>query len=202
MKSTLSSVALITALSVGASASVDAETWGLDPSHTEVSITWNHAGFSMQSASFTEFSGTLELDPENVGALSADFSVAVASVRTAFEPFTGHLQSADFFDAETYPDIRFVSTSAEQTGDMTATVTGDMTIKGTTAPVTFDVTVHALGEHPVGQFFEAYQGTWLGFTATAQIKRSDFGVDNFIPIGSDEVTIEINSEMRQGGFGG
>ena len=99
MKSTLSSVALITALSVGASASVDAETWGLDPSHTEVSITWNHAGFSMQSASFTEFSGTLELDPENVGALSADFSVAVASVRTAFEPFTGHLQSADFFDA-------------------------------------------------------------------------------------------------------
>lgn len=198
----LSRLAIAAALTGALVTPAIGETWGLDASHTDVTVTWNHAGFSMQSASFNEFSGSLEMDPENVAGLSADFSVSIASISTGVDAFTGHLLSGDFFNVETHPTARFVSTSAEQTGDMSATVTGDMTILGNTQPVTFDVTVHALGDHPVGQFFEAYQGTWLGFTATAEIKRSDFGMAAFIPVGSDEITIEINSEMRAGGFGG
>lgn len=175
-----------------------AEPWAIDPTHTDVVVAWNHAGFSTQVANFYEFSGTLDLDLEDLSSLKADFTVPVASISTGYEVFDGHLQSADFFDAATYPEIRFVATSAEQTGEMTARVTGDMTIKGVTRPVTFDVTVNALGEHPVGQFFDAYKGTWMGLTATAEIKRSDWGIDAFIPVGSDEVTITINTEMKQG----
>ncbi|MEL7105440.1 MAG: YceI family protein [Pseudomonadota bacterium] len=177
-----------------------AETWGMDPTHTEVLISWNHAGFSIQTAKFLEFDGTLEFTPGDVANASADFSVKVASVHTGVDAFTGHLLGGGFFDAEAYPEITFVSTSVEQTGDMSAMVTGDMTVKDVTKPVTFDVTVHSLGEHPAGRFAEPYEGEWLGFTAVADIKRSDFGVDAFIPVGSDEVTITINSEMRAGGF--
>ena len=194
----LTTTALLGALTLGAAA--QAETWGMDPTHTDVVVTWNHAGFSNQVANFYEFDGTMELDLDDISSLQASFSVPVASLSTGFETFDGHLKSADFFDAETHPEITFVSTSAEQTGEMSATVTGDMTVKGVTQPVTFDVTVHAVGEHPVGQFIEAYQGNWIGFTATAEILRSDFGVDNFIPVGSDAITITINSEMREGGF--
>jgi polyisoprenoid-binding protein YceI len=148
--------------------------------------------------SFHEFSGSLTLDLDNVEAASADFTVPVASLSTGFAMFDSELKGANFLDAEAFPTIRFVSTGVERTGDMTAVVSGDMTIKGATKPASFEVTVHQIGEHPVGQFFDAYKGTWMGFTATARINRSDWGVSAFIPIGSDEITIEINSEMKQG----
>lgn len=196
----LKSLTLTAALSLMTAPFALAETWGVDPGHTEVVISWNHAGFSIQTAKFNAFEGELNFVPGDVEGITADFSVLTDSVETGVEMFTGHLKGADFLDAENHPKIQFVSTSAEQTGEMSATVTGDMTIKGVTKPVTFDVNVHSLGEHPVGQFFDAYKGEWLGFTAVADIKRSDFGVDNFIPVGSDEVTITINTEMKAGGF--
>ena len=200
MKTTLSALAL----TAGALAAVPAtaETWGIDPTHTTLIVSWNHAGFSTQSAVFHEFDGTLDLDLDNVEALSADFSVPVTSLSTGFEVFTNDLLGPNFFNAEEYPAVTFVSTSVEQTGDKTATVTGDMTILGQTNPVTFDVVVNNVGEHPVGQFMEPYQGTWIGLTATATILRSDWGMEAFIPVGSDEITIEINTEMKQGGFEG
>lgn len=193
-------VAAATALTLGTTHVAYAETWGMDPTHTDVIVSWDHAGFSRQAMSFYEFDGTLELDLQNVEALKADFTIPVASLSTGFDMFDTELKGAGFFDAETHPVIRFVSTSVEQTSDMTASVTGDLTIKGVTKPATFDVTVHKIGEHPVGQFFEAYQGNWIGFTAEAEIMRSEWGVDAFIPVGSDAIKIEINSEMREGGF--
>ncbi len=190
----------VAAVALTAAVPAAAETWGIDPTHTDLTVAWDHSGFSTQIMSFYEFSGTLELDLDNVEAAKADFTVPVASMSTGYELFTNDLLGANFFDAENHPEIRFVSTSVTRTGDMTADVTGDMTIKGVTLPVTFAVEVHKIGEHPVGQFFDAYKGNWMGFTATATLNRSEFGIDAFIPIGSDEVTIVINSEMREGGF--
>ena len=82
---------------------------------------------------------------------------------------------------------------------MSVTATGDLTVKDVTAPATFEITVHQMGEHPVGAFYDFYKGEWLGMTATATISRSEFGVDGLIPVGSDEITITINSEMKAGG---
>lgn len=185
---------------LAASTVAHAESWVPDPAHTEVVIGWNHAGFSIQTAKFNQVDGALEFTPGDIAGASADFSVIVSSIDTGVPDFDGHLQSPDFFDAATYPTIRFVSTSVEQTGEMTVKATGDLTIKDVTKPVTFDITVHQMGEHPVGQFFDFYKGEWLGMTATATINRSEWGVDGFIPVGSDAIDITINTEMRAGGW--
>ena len=189
-----------TAAAIFAVSAANAENWVPDPTHTEVLIGWYHAGFSIQTAKFNQVEGALQFTPGDIAGASADFSVIVSSIDTGVPDFDGHLKSADFFDAETYPTIRFVSTSVEQTGEMTVKATGDLTIKDVTKPATFDITVHQMGEHPVGQFFDFYKGQWLGMTATTTINRSEWGVDGFIPVGSDAIDITINTEMRAGGW--
>ncbi|MEM9049044.1 MAG: YceI family protein [Pseudomonadota bacterium] len=174
----------------------NANTFVPDPGHTEVVVAWNHAGFSIQTAKFHQVEGTLELDEGNVEAAKAEFTVAVSSVDTGVEALDGHLQGGDFFDAASYPAVTFVSTGIEMTGDKTAKITGDLTMKGVTNPVVFDVVIHNIGDHPVGQFFDYYKGTWVGLTATATIKRSEFGMGAMVPVGSDEIEITINSEMK------
>jgi polyisoprenoid-binding protein YceI len=154
----------------------------------------------MQTAKFHEVSGTLEFEPGNPTEAKADFSVIVSSVDTGVQMLDDELVGPQFFDAENHPAIRFVSTSVEQTGDMSVRATGDMTIKGVTQPAVFEITVHNMGEHPVGGIFDYYKGEWLGMTATTTIKRSEFGIDYLIPIGSDEIDIQINTEMRAGGW--
>ena len=193
---TLLTAALLSSTALAGAAT--AESWGMDATHTDVVVSWNHAGFSTQVASFHEFAGTLTMDLDNLAEAEAEFTVPVSSLSTGFEMFDNELKGPQFFNAEEFPNVTFTATAFERTGEMSATVTGDMTILGVTNPVTFDVDVHALGEHPVGQFFDAYKGTWLGFTATAEILRSDWGMDAFIPVGSDAITIEINSEFKQG----
>lgn len=197
MKAFVTATAL--ALAIGGAPAL-AETWYPDGTHTDVVITWNHAGFSMQTAKFHEVEGTLEFEPGNIAGAKADFSVIVNSVDSGVEMLDKELIGPQFFDAENFPVIRFVSTSVEQTGDMTVRATGDLTIKDVTKPATFDITVHNMGQHPVGDFFDFYKGEWLGMTATTTIKRSDFGVAAFIPVGSDEIDIQINTEMKAGGF--
>ncbi|WP_299730863.1 YceI family protein [uncultured Tateyamaria sp.] len=190
---------LAAALSSTASLAV-AETWHPDPSHTNVSVTWNHAGFSLQTMQFHEVTGTLDFEPGDIAGAKADFGVVAASVDSGVEALDAELIGPQFLDAQSHPEIRFVSTSVEQTGEMSVKAAGEMTMKGVTKPVVFDIVVHNLGAHPVGGFLEYNQGEWLGMTATATIKRSDFGVDAFIPVGSDELEIVINTEMRAGGW--
>lgn len=173
-----------------------ANTWVVDPTHTEVRAYYNHAGFSEQSIEFQEFNGSLIFVPGDVENAKAEFSIPVSSVDSGVEMFDGHLQGENLFDAANHPEISFVSTSVEQTGEMTARVTGDLTLKGQTGEAVFDVTVHAIGEHPVGPFFDFYKGEWLGFTAETTIKRSEWGLDYLIPVGSDEVRIAISTEMK------
>ena len=141
-----------------------------------------------------------EFTPGDVAGARAAFAIKAASVDTGLEVFDNELKGESFLDVENHPEISFVSTSVTQTGDMTVEAVGDFTMKGVTKPVTFEITVHAIGEHPVGGFIEYYKGEWLGLTAKATIKRSEFGVDQFIPVGSDEIEIVVNSEMRAGGW--
>ncbi|MEO1676608.1 MAG: YceI family protein [Pseudomonadota bacterium] len=200
MKSLLTAAGLAGALVLAPAA--HAETWTADPSHTEVLVSWDHAGFSRQSLKFHAFEGALTFEPDNVEGASANFAIIADSVDSGVEMFDGHLKGETFLDVANHPQITFVSTGVVQTGDMTVEVTGEMTIKGVTNPATFEVTVHSLGEHPVGAFFDFYQGEWLGFTATATINRSDWGLAAMIPVGSDELEIVINTEMKASGSEG
>ncbi len=173
-----------------------AETWLADPGHTEVRVYWDHAGFSEQSLEFTEVDGSLEFSLDSVPESSAFFSIPVKSLATGVERFNEDLLGSSFFDAESYPTISFQSTSFRQIGPMKLEVSGDLTIKDVTKEAVFEVTVHSVGEHPVGKFFKYFQGQWLGVTAVTRIMRSEWDMGAFVPIGSDEIRIQINSELK------
>ncbi len=173
-----------------------ADTWLVDPEHTEVRVYWDHAGFSEQSLEFTEVEGSLSFSLDSVSNSAAFFTIPVRSMQTGVERFNNDLWSNTFFDVEKYPVLSFHSTSFQQIGPKQLKVRGDLTIKDVTKEAEFDVTVHNVGEHPVGKFFEYFKGKWLGVTAVATIKRSEWNMGAFVPMGSDEVRIVINSELK------
>lgn len=170
-----------------------AETYYTDQGHTEVRFGWNHAGVSVQTGEFTTASGKLDLDPNNVEQSSISVTIDAASVSTGFEALDTHLKSADFLEVETYPEITFESTSVERTGDMTANVTGDLTIHGVTQPVTLETTLTHRGEHPVAAALDYYKGQWVAFSATTEIDHQAFGVGGF---STGPISIEIVTEMK------
>ena len=140
-----------------------AGTWAIDPTHTEVGFVARHLMVTKVRGSFTDVSGTVEV-AENVTESVANVVIKTASVSTGTADRDGHLKSADFFDSETYPDMTFVSTSFD--GD---TLTGDLTIKDVTKPVTLDVEFNGVATDPWGN-------EKAGFEATADINRTDWGL--------------------------
>jgi polyisoprenoid-binding protein YceI len=127
-------------------------------------------------------------------------TVDPASVDTGVGPLDDHLKSADFFDVENFPEITFTSTGVAQTSDNTITLVGDLTIKDNTKPITMNFTLNHNGPHPLGDFFDYYQGEWIGVQGTGDMLRSDYGVGMFAPVTSDEVRLEISAELRAGGW--
>ena len=171
-----------------ASPALAAEEYVFDQSHTQILFEYQHLGYSITQGSFTEWAGTLLVDEADPSASSLDVTIQTASLYTGFADRDAHFLSADFFNAEVNPAITFVSTSVEQTGESTLAVAGDMTINGVTQPVTFDVVVNQLAPHPMSEI------KTLGFTATAEVKRTDFDLGMFAPYVGDEVSIRVSGE--------
>lgn len=188
--------ALAALIALGTAASAGPLAYRPDPFHTTVRASWNHIGFSEQALNFREVSGTVALDPADLTTAKVDVAVRIASVDTGVPALDQHLQSADFFDAARFAEARFVSTAVERTGERTARVTGDLTIKGITRPVTLEVTLNAAGEHPFRSFDPGLAGQWIGVTATAVVRRSEFGMGMMVPAISDEVSLFISTEMQ------
>ena len=163
-------------------------TYKLDPSHTNVIAQWNHFGFSNPFANFGNVEGTLVYDAANIGNSSVQVTLPLSGLEAFTPKFNEHLRSADFFDAAKFPSATFKSTKVEAAGTNKLTVTGDLTIKGTTKPVTLDVTINGAGEHPMAKVPS------VGFDATTTLKRSDFGVGAYAPAVSDEVKVRITTE--------
>jgi len=141
-----------------------------DPAHTSVNFSVKHMMVTTVRGQFRQFDGALNYDADNIENSTVEATIQVESINTGQEQRDGHLRSPDFFDVETYPTMTFKSRKVEKTGDNTAKVTGDLTIRDVTSPVTLDV--EFLGEHPnplSGQ-------NVLGFEATGKINREDFGL--------------------------
>jgi polyisoprenoid-binding protein YceI len=144
-----------------------AGTWVLDPAHSEVTFTVRHMMISKVRGTFGLKSATL-IAPENPLDARVEASVDVASVDTKDAGRDQHLRSADFFDAETYPTMEFRSTGVRiEGGDFL--VDGDLTIRGTTRPVTFSFDFGGFGTDPWGNYK-------AGATAKAVINREEFGL--------------------------
>jgi polyisoprenoid-binding protein YceI len=162
-------------------------TYKLDANHTMVLATWSHFGYSHPVASFGQVDGTLVYDADNVAASSVQVTLPLTGLDALVPDLTEHLRSADFFDAEKFPNATFKSTKVEAAGEGKLKVTGDLTIRDVTKPVVLDVTLNKAGEGRNGQ-------PKIGFDATTTIKRSEFGVAKFIPNVSDEIALRISTE--------
>ncbi len=177
-----------------------AETYVIDPGHTEILFKWNHAGLTTQSGEWTRISGEIEFDPENVTATTARVEIDANSLHTGVPELDKHLKAEDFFDVSANPTITFASTRAVQTGAENLRLIGDITVKGTTVPAELDVALVFQGEHPLGSYLDFYKGDWIGVEATGNVLRSELGVGQYAPLTSDVVQLEISSEMRAGGW--
>ncbi|MDE2407122.1 MAG: YceI family protein [Xanthomonadaceae bacterium] len=163
-------------------------TYQLDPSHTNVLAQWTHFGFSQPSAEFRISEGTLVFDAANIGKSSVVVSFPIASLDSFVPNLDKHLKDADFFDVAKFPTASFKSTSVKPAGTNKFTVVGNLTIKDNSKPVTLHVTLNGAGMHPMAK------QQAIGFSATASIKRSDFGVGAYAPNVSDAVQLRITTE--------
>ncbi|MFD5034472.1 YceI family protein [Streptomyces sp. NPDC058405] len=141
----------------------------IDPAHSTISFTVRHAMVTNVRGTFTEHEGSLSLDGSNPADSSASIDVSIASVDTGMPDRDGHLRSADFFDAETFPKMSFRSTATEQIDSETYRLTGDLTIKDVTRPLTIDLELH-------GSATDVYGNERVGFEGSATILRSDWGL--------------------------
>jgi polyisoprenoid-binding protein YceI len=180
--------ALATALALAATGAVHAETYEIDTRHTQVHFTYSHFGLSNITGRLADATGTIVYDPADPTAASIEISVPIASVSTGVKAMDEHFLKDDLFDAAQFPTASFKSTSVEPAGEGKLKLVGDLTIHGVTRPTTFDVTINNLMEHPMRKVPAA------GFDAVGTIKRSDFGVDKYVPNIPDEVRLAITIE--------
>lgn len=168
--------------------------YAMDPAHTSVIWSLSHTGLSNFTARFDEVSGALDFDPNAPQNSRVDIVIDPRSVNTGLPDFDNTIATdSKYLDAETYSQIRFTSTSIQITGDNTGVITGDLTLRGVTKPVTLSTTFNGVGES------FGHSGETLGFSATGQFNRSDFGLDYLITLGNigDKVTLRIETEFNE-----
>ncbi len=142
--------------------------WNIDTTHTHVDFSVRHMGFSTVRGRFREFSGFLETD-ENNRPQRLEVTIETASIDTGVADRDNHLRSADFFDAETHPQITFKSTSVEDRGGNRYSITGDLDMHGVSKPVTFEVEAADPITDPYGLQRAAAAGT-------AELNRKEWGL--------------------------
>lgn len=142
--------------------------WVLDPAHSELQFKVKHLMISTVTGSFNEFSAELTTDSEDFEHAAISFKAGVSSIDTGNKDRDGHLVSADFFNAEEFPSVSFVSTSFKK-ADGDYKLEGDLTIKGVTKPVTLNVEFGGTAQDPWGNIK-------AGFTISGKINRTDFGL--------------------------
>ncbi len=168
-------------------------TWNIDTMHSEVQFKVKHLVISTVTGNFNSFSASLEASKDDFTDAKIQFSADVDSIDTNNAQRDAHLKSADFFSAEEFPKLSFQSTKVEKTGDKHK-VSGDLTMRGTTLPVTLDVEYGGTAVDPYGQ-------TKAGFEITGKISRKAFGLAwsalteaGGVVVG-DEVRLILNVQM-------
>lgn len=183
-------------------ANVPAGSYKLDLMHSSLTFRVSHLGFSNYTARFKKFDAQLEFDPKNLAASKLSATVDARSLETDFPnpemvDFNAQLQNDQWLDTAKYPEMTFRSTAIEVTAPYTMRITGDLTLRGVTKPVTLDATFNGgYDGHPMDP------NARIGFSAQGSLLRSDFGIANGIPAPgttmgvSDKVNIIIELEMN------
>jgi polyisoprenoid-binding protein YceI len=168
-------------------------TWKFDPYHTQVEFSAKHLGMMTVRGHFAEVTASGEIDVEHPENSKVEATISAASIRTHNEQRDNDLRSSNFLEAEKYPTMTFRSTGIVPSGTDRYTMTGDLTIKGETRPVTLAVTRY-------GEFNDQMMGHRIGYAAEGTINRKDFGMrfDALLDgrfVVSNEIQISIEGEL-------
>lgn len=162
-------------------------TWSIDPVHSTALFKIKHLGTSWSYGRFNDISGSLTYDADKVENSKVDIAIKTTSIDTNSGPRDEHLRGPDFFDVKQFPTATFKSKSVTKKGEHGFTVTGDLTIHGTSKSVSIEMEHTGASNHPIG-------GPRQGFFGVTTIKRSDFGI-NYMPDGlSEEVELTLSFE--------
>lgn len=142
--------------------------WNVDASHSSIGFSVKHMMVSKVRGSFGDFAAEVEADETDLTGANIAFTIQVASINTGSEDRDNHLRSADFFDVETYPEIKFVANNISKKGD-DYEIAGDLTIKDVTKPVVFEAEYGGKGTNPWGVEVVAFE-------AETKINREEFGL--------------------------
>ena len=167
--------------------------WKFDPMHTQVEFTAKHLGMMTVRGHFTDITASGNIYPDNPKASSVEVTIKTGSIRTHDERRDNDLRSSNFLQVDQFPTMTFKSTKIEPTGPNKYNVTGNLTIKGNTRPVT-------LAFENLGEFNDPMMGHRIGYKAETKINRKDFGLNfNMMLDGkmivSDEIGIFIEGEF-------
>ena len=162
----------------------------IDPSHTSVNFGISHLGFSTYQGRFNTISGSMKFDARAPEKSSLTVTIDPASIDTNHAELEGKLKGADWFDVKQFPAITFTSTRIEKISNTSGKLTGNLTLHGITKPVVLDVTFNGAGNNPFANVPQ------LGFSAKGMLKRSEFGIAQYIPAVGDDVSITIETELQ------
>jgi len=171
-------------------------TWKIDPAHSQIQFKVKHLVISTVTGSFGSYDATLEGEKEDFSDARITFTADAASINTGVEQRDQHLQSDDFFNAEKYPQLRFVSKEIRKTGGNTYKLIGDLTIRDVTRTVELDVEYG-------GTMVDFYGNTKAGFEVTGKINRQDYGLkwsavtEAGGVVVSDEVKLVLSVQMAK-----
>jgi polyisoprenoid-binding protein YceI len=165
---------------------VKAGTYSVEGSHTQVLFAYDHMGFTNNMGLISGGTGTLTLDPKKPAAASVTVEMPISTMRTTIAKLDEEFQGPKFFDAAKFPTAKFVSTMVMPKGATAADIMGNLTIHGVTKPVTLKASFAAAGPTAFGPKKDV-----VSFNATADIKRSDFGLGGAVPLVGDAVSLKI-----------
>lgn len=163
----------------------------IDAAHTRIGFQARHAMVTKVRGHFSDFEGSFHLDPSRPEESSASVTIQAKSISTGNADRDTHLRSNDFFAMDEFPEIKFVSTSAERVDDKHFKLTGDLSIRGVTRPVTIGFEYNGVEQDPWGN-------TRVGFEGSTEINRKDWGVtwnvalDSGGVMVSDKVKLELD----------
>ena len=192
MKKQLATLAFaIAAASLNTAAFAAPETYVADSSHTFSRFSYSHFGYSTQQSRFNKNSGKVIFD-KAAKTGSVDITIDTKSIDTGSDTFNEHIQGEDFLDTAKYPTATFKSTKVVFKGDKPVSITGDLTFKGVTKPVTLKVNNFVAMPHPM------LKKDAIGADASVVVKRSEFNAGKYAPHVGDDVTISIAIEAIKG----
>ncbi len=183
----LTVLSLTLLLATGSTLAADSYQMDTKGAHAFIQFKIKHLGFSWLLGRFDKFEGMFTLDEKNIENSSVNVTIDVASLDSNHAERDKHLRGKDFFNVAKFPNASFKSTKVEKTGDKTAKITGDFTLKGVTKPITLDASYIGGGDDPWG-------GHRQGFEASTRIKLKDFDIDYNLGPASEYAEIYISIE--------